>query len=789
MNDTTQPADAMSPIEVLFALKPNQGQDPVGAALHATWMAMVENSLPGQTHDSIVDEDPDTNDPFASDFFPKRAADPSASLVGGLNADWWASYSTALVCQAMANMVMTVRPLLNLTAITADLVALSPALAATARVEYASVFKSTFASTIAPVLAGTTPAAAAGAYGALLTSPAWIALKQAAIVSGQWPDAAWELFNHTLKWRALGASDVDVSAALLALANGGLTMPPEFTAANWIDYQPYLRNPPLVWNDLSTDGQDGLHAPSYFWRDNNDMFGRHISTDSSATPDGLALEFVKTVKYYVAPSGSCFTPACRVLLPDGSDRAISELAPGDEVWTPDGPRAVRVAATSARMGRLLWRLNGARFAFSDSHPFVAGGTPGQVTGGSLAIHPPRAATYAQGIAATGLSRLQEGATVVTVDRQGRATPAAVASTAEFAAGPSEAGVELLVDLILRPGASGFPAYAVGDGGEGPFYLVRSEVLRYEQHVEGTSAGLAVLVGSLPATTAAMAPLSRDESAAVGEAVRLLAPGLAPEALRRLAAGDLDLAPELASTPIHERLDALLDAFHRPGDAQFDWRLGALQESLAAHVVVPFDHLVSSSWASFTSDAANVASIAITLHDLVAEGHFRLGTGWTVSAVVDGVPMGSAPIADQAGTSHRRPIGWTATLPLVGPPGRPGPTVVELELRGPGPATLVGRTVLRADLLGGYHHSGVLMCPKTAAEGGGGVDATVTLDARWIGGTAPSGARADVPVGQGNGDRQGAAHRLGQVIAALFAERFPAALQAARKRTGSRRRPS
>ena len=100
MTDIAAPAAPQSPIETLFALKPDAGADPVGAALRTTWVAMVENAVPFETDDSIVDENPDFADWYGADFFPHRAADPSAGLVGGLSDDWWTAYSTALVCEA-----------------------------------------------------------------------------------------------------------------------------------------------------------------------------------------------------------------------------------------------------------------------------------------------------------------------------------------------------------------------------------------------------------------------------------------------------------------------------------------------------------------------------------------------------------------------------------------------------------------------------------------------------------------------------------------------------------------
>ncbi len=764
MTDVTAADVPMSPIETLFALKPDAGADPVGAALHATWLAMVENGVPFETNDSVVDENPDFADWYGADFFPHRAADPSASLVGGLPDDWWTAYSTALVCDALSNMVMTVRPMLNAAAIAADLAVMSPQLTATAHAEYLGQFHIMFNSVIAPALA--TPDALM-AYTNLLTSPAWIAARQAAIVSGQWPDADWELFNHTLKLRVLGASDVDVSTALAQLTNGGLTVPSDVNAATWVNYQPYLHNPPLQWSDLSTDGQDGLHAPSYFWRD------LPLGTESSSTPDGLALEFVKLVKYYVAPSGSCFTPTTRVLLADGSDMALGDVHPGDRVWTPDGPRQVRVVATVDRRGRTLTRINGARFACSDSHPFV----DGAATTASLAVNPARAAAFTPGIDATGVGALAAGVSVMVVAHDGTIATADVECVDEVAV--ADDAERMLIDLILEAEASGFPAYAVGDGGNTPFYLVRSEVLRYERHPLGMIAGLALLVGSLDASMAAMAPLSRADSTDVAVAMRHVASPLVADALRRLAELDqpFDDQGTAGTAEAHEELDAMLGAFHAAPGAAFDWRLGALHEALAATLLIPLDHVVRAAIRAGTHalDSVHTSGATIlTIHDVVGEGHFPFDGGWTVTAAINGVGVGTRVVGDPDGAAHHRRIDWTLPPTTATDGDSTEPAALEVTLStSDGARVLAGRGVLRPAAVGGYHHTSIPLRASLV----GPVDALVRVDA-VVGGSGWAVGPATTLTDE---QQRALARRFGRALATSFTELFPVALAAVRRR--------
>ena len=202
-------------------------------------------------------------------------------------------------------------------------------------------------------------------------------------------------------------------------------------------------------------------------------------------------------RYYLPPKGSCFTAATRVLLPDGTDRALGDVRPGLQVWTPGGSAAVRVVTRAHRQGRDLHRLDGGGFAFSDSHPFVHG----EDDAASLGVHPGRTAAFSPGLAVAGIGQLAPGARVTTVSREGKVTPKIVDSV-DVSVTVAERD-EQLVDLVLEPRTSGFPSYAVGDGGSAPFYLVRSEVLRHETLDYGTVAGIVLFAEALPGCLAAV----------------------------------------------------------------------------------------------------------------------------------------------------------------------------------------------------------------------------------------------------------------------------------------------
>ena len=477
-------ATTPDPLEALFSLIPDAASNPVGTALHQAWVKLVEVSVPGGHW--LQRSDAGDVTPYSwllygcmgpqDEGWTSIVLDPTASAVGDvLGTGWWTPYALALTTQTVYNVATAVRNQVNAAAVDADVAARHDALRGSALASYVIAFAAAYQAQLAAVPG--TGAARWQAYRDKL-GPPWIALKKAEYAGGNWPDPGWELFHHAVKLLALGAAQADVTAVLTDLAAKQLPMP-DVQATNWATYPKIAPDPMLQWADMAVHGRTGM---------------LHYSDDGGESWDmvdqGISLWFVADTPYWVAPQGSCFTESARVLLPDGSDRALSEVKPGDEVWTPDGARAVRVVAEAQRRGRSLYRFTGAGFAFSDSHPFVSGDDPLR----SIAVHPARAATFAGGLAATGVSPLEAGANVAVV--RGGAVGGTGAPAVEEASGPLLD--ERLLDLILEPSPSGFPSYAVGDGGSEPFYVVRSEVLRYEQYPLGTHVGLGVILGSLDA---------------------------------------------------------------------------------------------------------------------------------------------------------------------------------------------------------------------------------------------------------------------------------------------------
>ncbi len=748
--------------EAYFQLLPDQGSNPVGTGLRKSWARIAEASLQGGYYGTGGDS---PHDSYSNLFFGVTPASLSGlegqlMALGGQPATW-VGFAAAMVTDTLLLVAPSTqalmspqgnsygRPSLNHykpRRTSDDEGWLLTNLHAVAFTGYQLVFAAQYAAQLQP--------GAANAYIAALTSPAWITAKRASVASGTWTNATWEMFHHTIKILAAGGTAAQISAALSTIANAGLPLPPEVNATTWQGYRGFIGNPVLSTADFQADGMPGLLTPVYklAWSPR----GQYGST----VPEGVAQSFVRTTPYWWNPGGSCFTPSTRVLLPDGDDRALAAIAPGDQVWTPSGPAPVRVVARVSRKGRQLFCLNGSAMAFSDSHAFVDGST-----GGSLAVHPARAGAYAPGLGHVGLGRLEPGASVVGIDRAGNQAPRAVESVIYDAV----AGDEELIDLVLEPTEAGFPSYAVGDGGAAGFHLVRSEVLRFEAHPFGTVAGIELLQGAGKVASTAITALTAAEMPRVTIAIGDILPLLISDALAATGPAGASASDPVPLAPVHQQLGAMLAAFHGE-DGAFDRQLSSLHEALAHHLLVPLDHVIRSGWRPFDPTPSATYGVAVTVHDVVAERHFDLSGDWNIVVSIEGAPPRTLPLAPST-VSHHRTAGLTVirTAPLSEPL-----CPLTIRLVPPTGTPLFGQGVVPRPAAG-FVSSAVPVSRKP----GEGPDAIVRFDVRSL---QPDALAAHPDQAPTNWDAQAQfafARRLGRALAPAFADRFPSALGALR----------
>lgn len=755
-----------TPFENYFGLLPDQASNPVGVALRKGWATITEASLQGR-YDPLPGTFP--RGPYSDLFFHVSPSSLNSlharlfTLGGGGPA--WAAFASAMVTDTLLQVAPTTQVFMHpqgpsygrgpplgykqrhTSEVTAPMLG---QLYGAAQAGYQIVFQSIYAAQLQPTSAAT--------YIARLTSPAWVMAKMASVASGTWTDAAWEMFHHAIKILAAGGTPAQVSAAFTTVANMGLAVPLAVNAANWPSYRGFIGSPVLATSDLIADGMPGLLTPV------QKVAASPKGIYGSTIPEGVAQGFMGSSPYRWNPGGSCFAPTTRVLLADGSDRAISDMHVGDLVWTPQGAAPVRVVARVPRGGRPLLRVNGAAMSFSDSHPFVDG-----TTGGSLAVHPARARAFAPGIDHDGLGLLDAGAVLVQVGRGGGQSRCPVqaldheCNNDEFE----------LVDLILEPTAAGFPSYAVGDGGQAPFHLVRSEVLRFEAHAAGTLAGIVLLGEAAPAIGAALAPLTRADVPRLVQAMREMLPWLIAQSLAEMAqtaeqADGASAAPVPPVPPLHEHLSALLAAFHA-GDGEFNWRLGTLQEALAQCLVVPLDHIVRSAWRPFDSDPSAQCGLAVTVHDIVSEAHAPLLGAWTLSVALEGAPTRSIELA--APTSrHHRAAGLTVLRPA---PLEQPMCPLTVTLRNAAGEEWGGIGVVPRPAHGFV--SAAVALSKVGKVRGRGPDAVVRFDARALEADVLAKHADQAPAHWDEAAQMAFALRFGRAMAKHFGERLAAVL--------------
>ena len=258
--------------------------------------------------------------------------------------------------QTVYNVATAVRNQVNAAAVDADVAARHDALRGSALASYVIAFAATYQAQLAACRAPE-PGALAGLPGQ--ARPAWIALKKAEYTGGNWPDPGWELFHHAVKLLALGAARADVTAVLTDLAAKQLPMV-DVQATNWTTYLKIAPDPMLQWSDMAVHGRTGM---------------LHYSDDGGESWDmvdqGISLWFVAT-RRTGCTAGQLLhgvgTGAAARRLGSGAVRGEAGRRGVDTRW------AGRCGSWPRRSGggRSLYRFAGAGFAFSDSHPFVAG---------------------------------------------------------------------------------------------------------------------------------------------------------------------------------------------------------------------------------------------------------------------------------------------------------------------------------------------------------------------------------------------------------------------------------
>ena len=245
-----------------------------------------------------------------------------------------------------------------------------------------------------------------------------------------------------------------------------------------------------------------------------------------------------------------------------------------------------------------------------------------------------------------------------------------------------------------------------------------------------------------------------------------------EAVAELGAQEATTTDGAAAAPaVDQELGGVLGAFN--GADGFDWKLSALQEGFVSSLLARLDDLVEGGWRPTETDLESATRCAVTVHDVVGEGHQPLRGDWTLELLVDGTAVGRSSLGD--GAAHRRPVRWTVADAVPYEGGRVQAKELGVRLTGPAGEALSGSSFLPPRLCHG-HYDGRL---AVRGDDGEAMDAIVGFDLRPLGPSLVSVHPERAPDDWDAAARAAFADRAVAVLAPRFAQLFPQALAATR----------
>lgn len=597
-------------VEALSAALPPDGANPIGVVARAALVNQVKGSTPGNYSQLFG-----TGPAFKKVFFPGYAPVPAqGSVTGdvGLGAPFWAQMAVACLCGEMYDVTSRLRPQILIAKIRQDLSSWNSTLRRNISRFYARVAQLADTSVKVALLAfpdSESRAFAREHYKKGLTSESWINKKVAQDASGAWANRDWELFHHWIKLAALGATDAEIDTIITEAAGKGLPIPASLSAGAWRSWS--------VWMGADIGSRDFGDAQGPI------LETKYIPVPGSfpaAIPEGNSFEFTANSqpgnKYRQAPSGSCFAPGARVVMADGSLKAIEAVQPGDEVKTPDGQRAVELVATPDRGGRPLYQIDGVDFAFTGSHPFLVYDGEPETTGVFAAANPSGLVRSIPSLAQFGVRAMAGGSPPpLTQYTEGGNRP----YRGEKVRIEPKRRDDLLYDLFLDIGEDGRSEYFVGD--TRTQLLVSSEIPRYL---------------AAPATTACMVKILEEISPTIltvlkdvpdGAFADLLSLGLDGVGRSLMARIGAELEEETAraresgervSNEPQDVLDTIrgLSVSFVKDSSEYDRRMGLLYDLFVARFGPPFQAAVRLGWRTFDLSGREGATVlAVTVYAL------------------------------------------------------------------------------------------------------------------------------------------------------------------------------
>jgi hypothetical protein len=214
---------------------------------------------------------------------------------------------------------------------------------------------------------------------------------------------------------------------------------------------------------------------------------------------------------------------------------------------------------------------------------------------------------------------------------------------------------------------------------------------------------------------------------------------------------------------------MLGAFTTGPDGDgVDWRLGALYEALAAHVLVPVHHAVLGGWRPAPADPATAARYAVTIHDIVLPpGHSAEGA-WEIELRVDDRPVAATTLHSSSHT-HRLDAAWSVPVAVPSTDTHLAGRDLSLRVSSPHGTTFTGTTALPSSCPQPGHYATFALHQHRGSANG----AIVHYDLWPL--DAATQLPAHPPESWDAGSRADYAERLGQALGERLSALFPAAI--------------
>lgn len=618
--------------QTLAAALPLQNGDFSSTARNA-----LVSRLKGATPGSHTQPWPRSSGPsFRSLFFPNYSPakyEDQVSSILGFDNNWWSSFSVAALCQTMYQITSSLRPQLLIDNINATVNDKNNNLHTVAYKWYGFVLTQEFTPYKNALVAASDKNQLAQTYSDYLNTDAWVLAKKTQHVEGHWTNQDWELFNHWIKLMELGQTIDTINNLINNLKAKGLPVPQIVDAGQWVNYLGWINPNFIDWNDLKAEASSGILAEECEVYPGSYM--------PSCMKEENSFEFTANSQpgnpYRQPPSGSCFTSRTKVLMGDGSIKAISAVKVGDEVRTPKGTAKVNIVATPPRAGRKLVSINDLNFGFTETHPWMTfSGVSQKQSPLFAAAHPLALMDSVPYFSPWGISALESSEVAIAgFSTQEGLQAVNVKKITDYL---STDDTDTLYDLIVEMDADGISEYIIGD--ESDFFVVSSEVPRLETDPLAAFVIATLLVESWSIIQQTVLSKSEGQySSTLFHAFHTISSNLISKSIEYIQGNTLqklEVNTALLTSPeaaLQELATSFMD-LSTDGEPQYNQEKGYAFEILMRIFGNEVKEILALGWRKMTEVSQDIATIlAISVHSLELFGTEKISKNENLKVVL------------------------------------------------------------------------------------------------------------------------------------------------------------